>query len=47
VRAAVLVDNAVSQLQVRRLGQNAHIPHQKMFQDEASALAWLSKGTTH
>lgn len=41
-RAANLVDNTLSQMQIRRLSQESGIPAFSFFQDEATALKWLA-----
>ena len=43
-RIAVLVDTAISQLQIRRLFEEAGSPpHLRFFTDEAAARAWLAE----
>jgi len=41
VRAANLVDNTLSQMQIRRLSRESGLPEFAFFQDEATALAWI------
>jgi hypothetical protein len=40
-RAANLVDNTLSQMQIRRLSQESGLPEFAFFQDENEAIAWL------
>ncbi len=43
VRAANLVDNAVSALQIRRLSEESGLPDFSFFRSEAEALKWLGE----
>lgn len=42
-KAANLVDNSLTQMQIRRLSTESGLPEFAFFQDEAAALSWLEK----